>query len=257
MLEGLIFDIIFLSISFGVYFIYHIFLMITVKRNPLNTVIGRNHHFRRTWVDIMIDGKKDILAVQTLRNMVMSSTLLASTSITLVVLIINILVSQTLTSVLDKIRIIGAHNNDILIYKAFILIVVFLFSFLNFASSIRYVTHLAFLLNVAPTYKDCTKEYCYKTLLNGSNHYTVGVRSFYFSMTIILWFFDPLFLLLGTLIIVYWLYIGDISHYIIPSKEKVKKSKSKNSNSNSNSNSFDEESRIGELSPIELEKVKK
>ncbi|EGC37274.1 hypothetical protein DICPUDRAFT_77060 [Dictyostelium purpureum] len=227
MLDGLLFDIIFLSASFGFYTIYHLLLMIQVRRNPMNTVIGRNHHFRRLWTKQMVDGKKDILAVQTLRNMVMSSTLLASTSITLVVLIINILVSQTITTILDKIRIIGAHNSEILIYKAFILIIIFLFSFLNFASSIRYVTHLAFLLNVSPFYEECSKDYCNKSLINGSNHYTVGVRSFYFAMCIILWFFDPIFLMIGTIVILYWLYIGDISHYIIPSKEKVSKKKNK------------------------------
>ncbi|KAF2074395.1 hypothetical protein CYY_004291 [Polysphondylium violaceum] len=170
----------------------------------------------------MIDGKKDILAVQTLRNMVMSSTLLASTSITLVVLIINLLVSSSLTSALDKIRIIGARNAEILIYKSFVLILLFLFSFLNFATSIRYVTHLAFLVNVTAFNKECSKEYCYNNLNAGSNHYTVGVRTFYFSMAIILWFFDPVFLLSGTIIILYWLYLGDISHFVIPKKGKEK-----------------------------------
>eukprot|EP01132_Coremiostelium_polycephalum_P007474 gene7474-9182_t len=239
MLDGLEFDIVFFSLSAFVYCIYHVLLGIRVYKKPIGTVIGRNHQFRRQWTQIMIDGKKDILAVQTLRNMVMSSTLMASTSITLVVLIINVLVSSSLTTVLDKIRIIGAHNQDILIYKAFVLILLYLFSFLNFATSIRYITHLAFLVNVAPFYEECSKDYCYSTLKRSSNHFTFGMRTFYFSLPIIMWFFDPIFLLIGTVVIVYWLYIGDLSDLALLPKRKKSSPKSKNSFEDDNSIQLD------------------
>ncbi|KYR01755.1 DUF599 family protein [Tieghemostelium lacteum] len=187
----------------------------------------------------MVDGKKDILAVQTLRNMVMSSTLLASTSITLVVLIVNLLVSNNAISALDSLRIIGAHNSKMLVYKSFILILFFMFSFINFATSIRYITHLAFLINVTPFDEDCSKEYCAKNLVNGANHHTWGLRTFYFSLTIILWFFDPLFLLIGTLVILYWLYLGDVSQHIIPKKEKLKSNQHQQGSSSSSSSSIE------------------
>eukprot|EP01133_Synstelium_polycarpum_P010780 gene10780-12559_t len=154
--------------------------------------------------------------------MVMAATLLATASITLVVLILNILVSGNLTEVLNGMHIIGATNKDILVYKAFILILVFLFSFLNMVTSIRYNTHLAFLINVAPFNPECSMEYCNKTLLNGSSHYTFGVRSFYLSLPIILWFFDIIFLAICTLLLVCWLWWGDVSDHIIPRQKKVK-----------------------------------
>ncbi|GAM22677.1 hypothetical protein SAMD00019534_058520, partial [Acytostelium subglobosum LB1] len=227
MLVGLVYDIIFLCISFIIYFTYHVYLFIRVKNSKTShlTWIGRNDSYKRQWIELMVSGKKDILAVQTLRNMVMASSLLATASITLVVLLLNILVSNNLSNVFDQISIIGATNSRILVYKSFLLILVFLFAFLNFATAIRYTTHLAFLINVAPYHSECTPRYLNKIMHNASNHHTFGVRSFYFSLPVILWFFDPIFLLTGTLMLTVWLYFGDISDLIIPIEEKKNKSK--------------------------------
>ncbi|EFA78928.1 DUF599 family protein [Heterostelium album PN500] len=217
MLEGLLYDIIFFCCSIGVFAIYHVQLFLRSKSSTGHlTSIGRNHQHREEWLELMIRGKKDILAVQTLRNLVMAASLLATASITLVVLILNIVVNNNLSAVFDKIRILGANNKEVLIYKAFILILVYLFSFLNFATSIRYSTHLAFLINI----NDCSMRYCNKIMRNASNHYTFGVRSFYFSMVVILWFFDPIFLIVSTVLLVIWLYFGDSSDFVIPIEEK-------------------------------------
>ena len=60
---------------------YHFHLYRKVHRYPLTTAIGITNHARRIWVKGVIRDKRDILAVQTLRNQVMAATFLASTSI--------------------------------------------------------------------------------------------------------------------------------------------------------------------------------
>ncbi|EGG22696.1 hypothetical protein DFA_04826 [Cavenderia fasciculata] len=190
------------------------------KKEPEVTSIGRNNRHRKQWLEIMVQQKKDILAIQTLRNHVMSSTLLATASITLVVLILNIIVSGNLTKVLDSMRIVGASNSEILVYKAFVLILIYLFSFLSMVTCIRYQTHLAYLINVAPFHPECSLDYCNNIMLAGSHHYTLGVRAFYCSLSVILWFFDPIFLLICTIMLIAWLYLGDISDSVIPRQEK-------------------------------------
>jgi len=60
---------------------YHMHLYKKVRCDPLTTAIGITNHARRMWVKGVIRDKRDILAVQTLRNQVMAATFLASTSI--------------------------------------------------------------------------------------------------------------------------------------------------------------------------------
>ncbi|ESR64941.1 hypothetical protein CICLE_v10009323mg [Citrus x clementina] len=65
--------------------VYHIWLLYTILRFPRRSVIGLNAESRHQWVhSIMTDPLKNgTLAVQTIRNNIMASTLLATTAITL------------------------------------------------------------------------------------------------------------------------------------------------------------------------------
>ncbi len=62
-------------------FVYHMHLYVKVHRDPLTTAIGITNHARHMWVEGIIRDKRDILAVQTLRNQVIAATFLASTAI--------------------------------------------------------------------------------------------------------------------------------------------------------------------------------
>jgi len=73
-------EIIFSSAAFLALFIYHVYLVYKVRRDPLTTAIGITNHARYMWVKGVIRDKRDILAVQTLRNQVMAATFLASTA---------------------------------------------------------------------------------------------------------------------------------------------------------------------------------
>ncbi|KAI9101581.1 hypothetical protein K1719_023825 [Acacia pycnantha] len=64
---------------------YHVWLLYTILRHPYRTVIGLNALSRHQWVlSMMADPfKNGVLAVQTIRNNIMASTLLATAAITL------------------------------------------------------------------------------------------------------------------------------------------------------------------------------
>ncbi|XP_044476507.1 uncharacterized protein LOC123204035 isoform X2 [Mangifera indica] len=65
--------------------LYHVCLLYCIIRYPRSTVIGLNAESRYQWVlSMMTDPLKNgVLAVQTLRNNIMASTVLATTAITL------------------------------------------------------------------------------------------------------------------------------------------------------------------------------
>ncbi|CAL5186016.1 unnamed protein product [Lathyrus oleraceus] len=78
-------DMLLVPLGFMIIIGYHVWLWHKVRTQPSSTIIGINTHGRRSWVPSMLKDieKKNILAVQTLRNLIMGSTLMATTSILL------------------------------------------------------------------------------------------------------------------------------------------------------------------------------
>ncbi|MCJ7594770.1 MAG: DUF599 domain-containing protein, partial [Desulfobacterales bacterium] len=74
-------EIVITTVGFLILVVYHVYLIFKVKTAPMATSIGLTNHLRREWVETIMKGSRDILAVQTLRNWVMASSLLASTAI--------------------------------------------------------------------------------------------------------------------------------------------------------------------------------
>ncbi|KAJ3049185.1 hypothetical protein HK097_009798 [Rhizophlyctis rosea] len=64
---------------------YHAYLLHAVRNNPQSTLIGLTRKARRRWVKYMVKTNNAILAVQSLRNWLMTSTLLAGTAMTVCV----------------------------------------------------------------------------------------------------------------------------------------------------------------------------
>eukprot|EP00850_Spirogloea_muscicola_P015413 SM000117S25533 [mRNA] locus=s117:318992:320185:- [translate_table: standard] len=191
---------------------YHVWLAATVRRRPLATVVGVNHMVRRAWVHhIMRDNeKRSILAVQTLRNWVMASSLLASTAIGL-----STAMAALLRSALDPVVrqalqsfIVGADSDAVIAVKFFCLLLCFLWAFLCYIQSIRYVNHVSFLVNipVGPELPGLTPDYVAKVLEKGSDFYTVGTRGYYVAFPLICWLFGPIPMLVVSLLMVGLLY---------------------------------------------------
>ncbi|PNX66061.1 hypothetical protein L195_g054878 [Trifolium pratense] len=78
-------EYVFVPLGLLVFFLYHMWLLFTILREPHRTVIGLNAESRHQWVQAMMSDpfKNGVLAVQTIRNNIMASTLLATTAITL------------------------------------------------------------------------------------------------------------------------------------------------------------------------------
>ena len=60
---------------------YHLAVARRITRMPEKTAIGCSSRMRERWVASIMAEKKDILAVQTMRNWIIAATFLASTSI--------------------------------------------------------------------------------------------------------------------------------------------------------------------------------
>ncbi|CAO2205769.1 unnamed protein product [Urochloa humidicola] len=219
---------------------YHAWLLHRIRRRPETTVIGVNAINRRIWVRHVMEepsGKHAVLAVQTIRNNIMASTLLASTAITLSSLIAVLMSSgggaTTATASTSDAAggllpgaplVVGATGAAALSAKFFAILVCFLVAFLLNVQSIRYYSHASVLINVPAAggaWDDdggggrrrtgrAAVGYATDVLNRGSYFWSLGARAFYFSCPVFLWLFGPIPMLVACVAMVCALYFLDV-----------------------------------------------
>lgn len=184
--------------------VYHVYLYRKIRNDPLGTSLGLAYRIRALWVQNIMDGGKDILAIQTLRNWTMAATFLASTAILIGLGTFNLAVTADKQGELSLL--IGHFGNahpGLWLGKLILLGADFLFAFFNFTLAVRYFNHTGFMINL-PT--DARTEISVgdviEILERGGTHYTLGMRGYYLSIPLALWLFGPLWLLAGTLLLV-------------------------------------------------------
>ncbi|KAM3702915.1 hypothetical protein ACB098_04G058200 [Castanea mollissima] len=192
-------DVILVPLGFLLTIFYHLYLWHKVRTQPFTTTIGRNANGRRFWVGAMMKDidRKNIVAVQTLRNLIMGSTLMATTSI-LVSAGLGAVISSTY-SVKKPVNdtIYGAHGEFMVALKYVALLTVFLFSFFCHSLSIRFLNQVCILICV-PQDPICmvTADYLTELLEKGSLLNTIGNRLFYAAIPLLLWIFGPVLVFL-------------------------------------------------------------
>ncbi|KAL8153730.1 hypothetical protein V2J09_011490 [Rumex salicifolius] len=191
---------------------YHGWLLHRIIKRPTTTIIGLNSINRLLWVHAMMEdiSKNGLLAVQTLRNNMMASTVLASTAITMssVIAIVMTHARSTLQDVLED------ENRLTSSIKFLTLLSCFLLAFLLNVQSIRYYTHAGVLINVPITKSYSpylTANYVAGIVNKGSHFWSLGLRAFYFSFPLFLWIFGPIPMFLSSVVLVFFLYFLDTS----------------------------------------------
>ncbi|KAM3319655.1 hypothetical protein P3S67_006855 [Capsicum chacoense] len=195
---------------------YHLWLLHRILKHPLHTVIGINSMNRQFWVRAMMEdpSKNGVLAVQTLRNNIMASTLLASTAIMLSSLIAVLVNGRSKGSYIGF-HIYGDKSELCMSIKFFSILVCFMVAFLFNVQSIRYYSHASILINVPYdrleySSRHCvTAEYVGRTVNRGSYFWSLGLRAFYFSFPLFLWIFGPIPMFLCCVFLVCMLYFLD------------------------------------------------
>ncbi|KAJ9691752.1 hypothetical protein PVL29_013825 [Vitis rotundifolia] len=197
---------------------YHFWLLFRILNHPNKTVIGVNSLNRRFWVSAMMEdvSKNGVLAVQTLRNNIMASTVLASTAIMLSSVIAVLMTGKNGDRSFGVV--FGDKSPMGISIKYFAILVCFLLSFLLNVQSIRYYSNASILINVpfkkiylSPHSHHLTSEYVGTTVNKGSYFWSLGLRAFYFSFPLFLWIFGPIPMFLSCLVMVLMLYFVDVT----------------------------------------------
>ncbi|CAL1352949.1 unnamed protein product [Linum trigynum] len=210
-------DVILVPLAFMVIAGYHAWLWHKVRTQPFSTTLGTNAAGRRYWVAAMMkdNEKKNILAVQTLRNLIMGSTLMATTSILLSAGLAAIISSTYSVKRPLNDSVFGAHGDFMVALKYVTILTIFLFSFFCHSLSIRFVNQVNLLINSPqnPAADEegavagvITPEYVGDLLEKGFVLNTVGNRLFYAALPLLLWIFGPVLVFLCSVAMVPILY---------------------------------------------------
>ncbi|KAL0739275.1 hypothetical protein Bca4012_015485 [Brassica carinata] len=194
-------DVILVPPGLMVYATYHVYLWYKLRTQPLTTIIGTNARARRFWVASIIkdNDKKNILAVQTLRNCIMGSTLMATTSILICAGLAAVISSTYAVKKPLNDAVYGAHGEFMVALKYVTILAIFLFSFFSHSLSIRFINQVNILINTPfpPEELDeeemtvTQEEYVAELLERGFVLNTVGNRLFYAALPLMLWIFGP------------------------------------------------------------------
>ncbi|XP_020701311.1 uncharacterized protein LOC110113189 [Dendrobium catenatum] len=214
--KRLYWDLTFVPLGIVISTVYHCWLLVMIKKHPQRTSIGVSNTGQSMWVAAMLkeNDKKNVLAVQSLRNSLMGSSLVASSSF----LICCGLLAFTST-ISDKRELVLTNLNQVEVsHKSAILILAFMAVFFLQTLSITYLNQLALAINtlVLPETR-ITVEQLLMMLDKGILLSIIGNRLFFTAMPLVLWIYSPVLVFGSTCAVVAVLYITDI----VPRKKTV------------------------------------
>ncbi|KAI9366024.1 hypothetical protein DFJ73DRAFT_806736 [Zopfochytrium polystomum] len=126
---------------------YHALLARMWYAHPDLTVYGLSRASRRVWVACMMARKEGILAVQSLRNLIMASTLMASTSMAICVGFLAFLASAKVQTDGSSSSIVFP-NDGLFSTKIVVVLCTLSFAFVSYSQSIRFYNHVALMINI-------------------------------------------------------------------------------------------------------------
>jgi uncharacterized membrane protein len=183
---------------------YYYYLNRQGQKNPTYSIHAVNALARRMWTEnVMTNTGKDIMAVQTLRNFIMVSIMMATTASMLIVGTLTLSSqAENITRSWHVMGMLGSHSAGLWIFKVLCLLVDFITAFFAYAMSMRLSTHVLFMINVPQDsyriYPELAPNQVANRLIQAGNLIAMGMRAFLFAIPLVFWLFGPIFLLLAT-----------------------------------------------------------
>lgn len=206
-------DIFAFTISVSLFFSYYLYLNRRSRLKPDTCVYSLNAQIREQWVKmVMQSDKKDILAIQTIRNSMMAANFMASTAVLLIISSLSL--SEKVGEWAGQ-WYSDSVNHEMIAelwrIKLGLLLFDFSVAFFCFAMAVRFFNHVGYMINLPPNESNSSllAQQTSAYLNRAGIYYTRGTRTFFLSLPIIMWIFGPAFLMLTSLVLVSQLYLLD------------------------------------------------
>lgn len=207
-------DLVAIGVSVAIIIAYYIFLAYRISRDPDFTTHSVNEKARYLWVLNVMEQGRDIMAIHTLRNFLMSATFNASSAILLIMGTLTLSTqASTLIEAWHLLNIGGSQAPEWWIVKVICLLTALLVAFFSFAMVIRLLNHIVFMVNLQKTDAQgvLAPQHIAQRLNQAGTYYTVGMRALFMTVPLVFWLFGALFLIASTVGLVVMLYRIDRS----------------------------------------------
>nr|CAB3453829.1 unnamed protein product [Digitaria exilis] len=221
-------DLVLIPLSLLLPMTYHVWLWREVRLRPLRTAAGINAATRRLWTAGMMkdNAKNAVTVVQSVRNVIMGSTLMATTAILFCTGIAAVLSSTYTVKKPLSDAVFGAHGEYMMALKYVALLLIFLFAFLCHSLAICFLNQGSFLVNTSCCLVSdagdhsggggvlvglpSARDYIGEVFERGFTLNLVGNRLFYAGVPLLLWIFGPLLAFLSSMVMIPILYNLDV-----------------------------------------------
>ncbi|KAK1368737.1 ABC transporter like [Heracleum sosnowskyi] len=202
-------DLVFVPSGLVLMFGYHLILLYRCLKLPHTTVIGFENNDKKAWVEsIMQEGdhnKNGSMALSVIASNVSAATFLSSVSLTLSSIIGAILTSNS--NILESNFIYGDTRPATISIKYTCLLLCFLLAFSCFIQSSRCFIHATYLITIPNS--NITAKQVEITVIRAGDFWSFGLRSLYFALTLLLWFFGPIPMFVSSVVMVLLLHYLD------------------------------------------------
>ncbi len=187
--------------ALAVLVLYHVHYYVKLSRKPEETALGLANRLRRLWVDAVMKGHPDVIAVQTMRNWIMAASFMASTAVLLSLGMLHVSFTPPQSGgFLDLGDCFGITNESLWRLKWLLLGADLFFAFFNFSLAIRHYNHAGFIMELPPSCDENTSPDRVTHILNrGAFFNSLGMRGYYLTIPVTLWLLGPAWLLVGTI----------------------------------------------------------
>lgn len=181
---------------------YHLLYVLLPRHFGLVTRESRMAGIREAWYRDLLRARQPILAIQAVRNMVMSHTYFGTVALLVLGGVFSYLVAHIdLPQVLAEDGYRALASTHPLVMKLLVALAVLLVAVLNFSMGIRVCFNLNFALG-GPADAEGDVSFPMEMLQRQARHFILGVRSLYFSGPVFLWLLHPALLVAGSVLIV-------------------------------------------------------
>ena len=194
---------------------YYLYFGYRVRRDPGYTIHSVNQKARVLWVaHIIKNPSKDVMAIQTLRNLMMAATFKGSSAILLIMGTLTLSgQAESLSRTWHVLNLAGSEAPEWWIIKIICLLTVLIVAFFSFAMVIRVLNHVIFMINLPAeeTHGAMSPQNIAHRLNDAGLYYRIGMRAFFITVPLAFWLFGPVFLMAATVGLVIVLYYLDRS----------------------------------------------
>jgi uncharacterized membrane protein len=170
--------------------------------------------FYRQWVHRMSVGENTYLAIQTMRNLIMSVTFLSSS----LLILLGFLAQSSVLAGEEFLNLNLPLSTMLQQYKLFVLFFILVFSLLMFLLSLRHMVRFNILIGIPNEVieKSGTEEIKKETsvqyqldaslfqssvFLKAMNRFTYGIRGVYFAITVLVWFISAYTFIIASILV--------------------------------------------------------